>query len=92
MLALLKFIIGRLWPGLIPLVLYVLWIAFERKIRKNYHITFFGAHFKWVVLATVIAVFISFALVAVQIASEDESYIPSRVENGNITPSQTERR
>jgi hypothetical protein len=88
---LLKLIITRLWPVFVPIFIYVLWVAFQRKVHKKKNINFFGKYFKWVIATTIAITIASFLLVVDQLVSQDESYTPSRVENGKITPSQTER-
>lgn len=89
MTALLKFILFRLWPIFIPLVLYVIWLIYQKKIKKNLEASFFGQHFKLVIISTVIITLISFIVLFAHIKTKDEYYLPSRVEGGKITPSQT---
>jgi hypothetical protein len=91
MAAILKFILTRLWPVLIPILLYLLWLAYWRKIRKNKDISPFGPAFTWMLATTGVIVATMLIWSVVTVTNLDESYVPTVIKDGALIPSQVEK-
>ena len=92
MTAILKFIITKLWPILIPLVLYLIWLIYARITHKEGKKPTIGdGHFKQVIFSMLAIAVMIFVYLFVIIEQKDESYVPSTFEDGHLVPSRVER-
>lgn len=91
MTAILKMLLTKLWPAWIPFLLYFLWVFYKRIIRKDYSVKVFGKNFVWTLLSAVLFSIISFYFMIAEVRQYDDHYTPSRIENGVLLPSKTEK-
>jgi quinol-cytochrome oxidoreductase complex cytochrome b subunit len=92
MTAILKLILTKLWPILIPLLLYVMWLFYCKYIRKDKKVDIFAPPFGWVIASMAVIAVLMMAWISIEQQKSEESYVPTRVEGGKIVPSQTEKK
>lgn len=88
-----RFIIFRLWPALIPLLIYWLWyrVAVRRALKAGLPKPRFrdGPLF-WAILASLAVAAACFLWLGAQLESHKGDYVPPHMENGRVTPGHVE--
>lgn len=91
MIAIIKFIIAKFWPVLIPLLLYFIWLAYARiKNKSGEKIKFLDGPVKTLFISMVITAFLCVIYIFVTTTSHDKKYVPIKIENGKLIPSHIE--
>jgi hypothetical protein len=92
----LKLIVTRFWPVLLPLCIYLawLWLA-RRKARKHGHGEpgFFDGPWLLAVVASLLLLILAFVMLGVSSSADavtEGRYVPARVVNGEIVPAHIE--
>lgn len=84
----LRLLLLRFWPVLIPLLLYILWLALRRRrARKNEEDIpgWLDGPWMWAVAASFILLILGFLILGIWGEGADiGQYTPARVENGRI--------
>lgn len=91
----LKILVTRFWPVLLPVFLYLLWLVLaRRKARKagGAEPRFFDGPWLWAVMASLGIFIVLFLLMgaASQQALEHGRYVPAKVVDGKVVPAHHE--
>lgn len=89
-----RILLLRLWPALIPLIFYLLWLRWMKKRAARGIETppevLKGVRF-WCIVAGFVFVILGFiATDALQPARKEGRYVPPRLENGTLVPAHSE--
>ena len=84
-----KLLITKFWPVLIPVILYLIWYLIKKSKKENDKnlVLFVDGPVKLVFYSTTVILVFCFVYMFINLERKEETYIPSRVENGKIIPS-----
>lgn len=88
-----RFILFRFWPALLPLLIYWLWHrwAVSQAKRNNRPIPRFrDGPIYWAVLASLLIAVGCFFWLGAHLSGEKGDYVPPHVENGVLVPGHTQ--
>lgn len=89
MTAILKFIIAKFWPVIIPLLLYVMWLTYVRiKNKEGEKVNINKKHVKAVIYSMLITTIACLIYFFASTSPDKRTFVPTRIENGVIVPSQ----
>lgn len=89
----LRLLITRFWPILLPLVLYIVWMLSERRKAAKRGEELPGladGPWIWAVAASMLMAMGAFIWLGMSSEPETGTYIPPRLENGKVIPSHLE--
>jgi hypothetical protein len=89
-----RLLLLRLWPALLPLLVYWIWlrhIGRKATINGKPALRFRDGPWYWAVLASLLIAVVSFAILGLTQPAEKGAYTPPHMENGNIVPGQVEK-
>ncbi len=89
-----KLLLLRLWPALIPLLLYLMWLYYrKRQAAKGIETPpelLRGVRF-WMLVASFVLLVISFLILDfTRPAHREGKYVPPKYEDGKLTPAHSE--
>lgn len=85
----LKILITRFWPVLLPLVLYLAWLAFARRKAGKEGTEkpgFFDGPWLWPTVATMVLAIASMLYLGLSMEAVDGTYIPAHQVDGKVVP------
>ena len=88
----LKILVTRFWPVLLPLVLYLVWLAYaRRKAGKagEKKPEFFDGPWLWPTMASLALTIGAFLWLGLSQEPVNGTYIPAHVVDGKLVPAQT---
>lgn len=89
----LKLLITRFWPALIPLILYLAWLAYARRkaeAKGEEKPGFTDGPWIWPVVLTLLLAIGGFLWLGLSATPEDGAYKPAHMENGQLVPAKVE--
>ena len=91
MTAILKMIITKFWPVIIPFLLYLMWLSYVRmKNKEGKKIPFGAGPIKQVMYSMIALTFICLFYLLITTSSKDRKFVPTKIEGGVIVPSHVE--
>lgn len=87
----LKLLLTRFWPALIPVFLYLAWLAYARhRARRRGHAVPGLLEGPWVLTASIslVLVMAGFLWLGFSHEATDGTYIPPHLESGQVVPAQ----
>lgn len=88
----LKLLITRFWPVLLPLALYLAWLAYaRRKAGKKGEDKpgFFEGPWLWPTMASLVLFICAFLWLGLTQEPVDGLYVPAHMQDGKLVPAQT---
>lgn len=89
----LRLMVLRFWPALLPILIYLAWLAYaRRKAGKKGEPKpgFTDGPWIWAVAMTFAIIIGSFVLMGLQGEPRSGTYIPAHIENGELVPARVE--
>ncbi len=89
MIGIIKIILAKFWPVLIPFFIYLAGLFFVKIMKKKGKKLPFDGNLKWLLYLMFVVCFASFYFLMKNMDTVTESYVPTKIEAGKIVPSRT---
>lgn len=87
----LRFIFFRLWPALIPIALYLLWLRRKKKAGATPEESLLRGRLFWAVVASILLILVGFLFYGVSLPPGQGRYVPPQYDGKILSPAHIDR-